>query len=283
METKPQQKENGRDPIYMMGRSEAETRRLIAQSEMLGPFTRRLFAEAGLQEGLRVLDVGSGAGDVALLAAELVGPSGSVVGVDQNPEVLKTARSRASLAGLTNLEFVEGDLREVALDGEFDAVVGRLVLMYLAEPVETLRSLARRVRSGGIVAFQDYNFTPHSLVTSPPIPLWQRAYGWFLAVVPKAGIPTEMGYALRRVFLEAGLPAPRMELNSAVGGGPDFYAYDLMAEVIRSVLPLILEFGIATEEEVDIGTLADRLRAETVGAGGVVKAPDLVSAFSRKP
>jgi hypothetical protein len=56
-----------------------------------------------------------------------------------------------------------------------------------------------------------------------------------------------------------------MELNSAVGGGPNFYAYDLMAEVIRSVLPLLLKFGVATEDEVDMDTLADRLRAETVG------------------
>jgi hypothetical protein len=92
-----------------------------------------------------------------------------------------------------------------------------------------------------------------------------------------------MGFGLRRAFLEAGLPEPKMELNSAVGGGPDSYAYDIMAEVIRSVLPLMLKFGIATEEEVGIDTLAERLRAETVASGGVVEAPDLVSAWTREP
>ena len=61
-------------PTYLMGRSEAETRRLMAQHRLYGPFTRRLLEDAGIEEGMKVLDVGSGAGDVALLAAELVGP-----------------------------------------------------------------------------------------------------------------------------------------------------------------------------------------------------------------
>ena len=272
-----------KDPAYMMGRSDAETRRLMAQSEMLYPFTRRMLEEAGISEGMRVLDVGSGAGDVALMAAEMVGESGSVVGVDQNPKVLETARARADAADLTNAEFVEGDCRETALDhGEFDAVVGRLVLMYMADPAEALRDLTRCLKPGGIVAFQDYNFTPESVRPSPPTPLWQRGYGWFRAAARGAGIPAEMGFGLRRAFLDAGLPEPRMELNSYVAGGPDSLTYDIMAEVIRSVLPLIVKFGIATEEEIDIDTLAERLRAETITSDGVVKAPDLVSAYSRK-
>lgn len=72
---------------------------------------------------MRVLDVGSGMGDVALLAAELVGPTGSVVGVDTNPDALVAARRRAP----ENVNSVEGDIRHLELDGEFDAVVGRLV------------------------------------------------------------------------------------------------------------------------------------------------------------
>jgi protein-L-isoaspartate O-methyltransferase len=70
---------------YAMGRSEAGTDRLIRQSGFYAPFTQRLFEQAGLGPGIRVLDVGTGAGDVALMAAEMVGASGSVVGVDHNP------------------------------------------------------------------------------------------------------------------------------------------------------------------------------------------------------
>jgi predicted methyltransferase len=67
------------EPQYLMGATAAETERLIRQGRYLNPLTRRLFAEAGLTVGMRVLDVGSGAGDTALLAAELVGPTGQVI------------------------------------------------------------------------------------------------------------------------------------------------------------------------------------------------------------
>ncbi|MGH3087411.1 MAG: methyltransferase domain-containing protein, partial [Rubrobacteraceae bacterium] len=69
-------------PEYVMGRSAEETARLQKQSLLYDPSTRRLFEEAGISAGMKVLDVGCGAGDVALLAADLVGPDGVVVGVD---------------------------------------------------------------------------------------------------------------------------------------------------------------------------------------------------------
>lgn len=274
----------GEDPIYVPGRAEAETQRLIQQSRLLNPFTQRLLEEAGLEAGMKVLDLGSGAGCVALLATELVGPKGSVVGVDANPAVLRTARARARAAGLTNVTFVEGDVRTVALEDDFDAVVGRWVLIYLADPTAALRALARRLKPDGIVAFQEWsNLTPASLAPYPPTPLWQRCWGWIRTVAQQAGVETEMGYKLRLTYLAAGLPAPGMRLESAVGGEPDWGGYSYVAETLRSLLPLVLEFGIATAEEVEIDTLAERLREEAVRCSGVVKLPDLVGAWARMP
>ena len=88
---------------YVLGRSDAETRRLTLQHQIYGPITRRLFEAAGIGAGMRVLDIGSGAGDVALLLADLVGPRGRVVGVDLNPAILDTARARAQAAGWQNV------------------------------------------------------------------------------------------------------------------------------------------------------------------------------------
>ena len=73
------------DPAYVVGRSEGEARRLERQAELFELPTRRLFEAAGISSGMKVLDLGSGAGDVAFLAAELVGPTGRVVGVDLDP------------------------------------------------------------------------------------------------------------------------------------------------------------------------------------------------------
>src|SRR6185312_15706242 len=94
-----------------------------------------------LAPGMHVLDVGSGAGDVALLAANLVGREGSVVGIDMNADSLQIARERASAMGLTNVSFREGDITTVALDDEYDAIVGRFVLIYLQDRAAVLRRL----------------------------------------------------------------------------------------------------------------------------------------------
>ena len=61
--------EEGADPVYVMGRSEDETRRLELQAELFEPLTRHLFEDAGVRPGMRVLDIGSGVGDVSFLAA----------------------------------------------------------------------------------------------------------------------------------------------------------------------------------------------------------------------
>ena len=269
---------------YAMGRTQAETERLVRQSGFYAPFTWRLFEQAGLGPGMWVLDIGTGAGDVALMAAEMVGASGSVVGVDHNPKVLKTARARALRAGLTNCTFLEGEAGELEeLDGGFDAAVGRLVLMHQQEPPKALRSVATKVRSGGIVAFQEYNATARSMVAFPPTPLWERALGWIAAALEQAGVKTEMGFKLHRTFLEAGLPEPRMELNAPVGGGPGWGGYEFAAGTLRTLLPLVERFGIATAEDVDVETLVERLREEMVASGGVGKPPEMVSAWAPMP
>src|SRR5271168_1301991 len=113
---------------YVFGSSEAEHERLMRQAETLAPYTERLFREAGIVRGQRVLDVGSGVGDVALLAASLVGTTGSVLGIDRDAMALSKARSRAAAARASNIQFLETDLSKLRIDGDFDAIVGRFIL-----------------------------------------------------------------------------------------------------------------------------------------------------------
>ncbi len=266
---------------YVLGRSDAETRRLIQQGAFQRLFTQRFLATAGIEPGMRVLDVGSGAGDVALIAGELVGPTGSVVGVDVNANVLDVARARADASGHTWVSFLEGDCRQVELDGPFDAVVGRLVLVHQPDPAAFVRALTTRLHPRGIVAFQEYNFAPESLLQYPATPLWGQVWTWLTETLRGGGISSHAGYDLYLIFQEAGLPAPRLDLSAAIGGGPDWGGYEYAAETLRSLLPLTLKLGLATADEVDIDTLADRLRADTVASGGIVKAADLVGAWSQ--
>jgi ubiquinone/menaquinone biosynthesis C-methylase UbiE len=129
------------EPLYVLGRIAEETERLQTQATFLQPFTERLFRDAGIGRGIKVLDLGSGAGDVALLAARLVGSEGEVVGIDTNSAILETARGRARDAGCSNVSFAAGDIRELSLPQDFDAVVGRYVLMFMSDPAAAIRSV----------------------------------------------------------------------------------------------------------------------------------------------
>ena len=73
---------------YVLGHSRPEIDRLQRQAEMLRPITERLLVAAGVEPGMRVLDIGCGPGDVSTLIADLVGPTGSVVGIDPSAEAL---------------------------------------------------------------------------------------------------------------------------------------------------------------------------------------------------
>jgi len=269
------------DATYVLGRTAEETHRLQHQAQLYGLSTRRLFVEAGITNGMKVLDVGSGAGDVALLVADLVGRQGSVVGVDTNAAILDTARARAQAAGLINVLFVEGDMRTVALDHDFDAVVGRLILLYLGNPAEALRVAAGHLRPGGIVAFQEVDFTTGP-VALPASPLNQRMWDWWRQTVSRAGLELSVGFKLSQTFVDAGLLTPQLHLDAPIGGRPDWAGYAYIAESIRSILPLMQKLGVATAEEVDIDTLAVRFRDEVVQLQSVVMLPTFVSAWAQK-
>ena len=135
------------DATYTLGRTSHETNRLIEQSRIYGESTRRLCKRAGISKGMRVLEIGSGAGDVALMLAECVGSIGQVVGVDVNAEILDTARQRATDAGKQNIEFVAADARTFTFSEKFDAVVGRFVLMYMADPGEAFAQLIAHLKT----------------------------------------------------------------------------------------------------------------------------------------
>lgn len=276
-------KNQTQDAQYTMGRSEAETKRLIEQSQLYDGVTRRFLNAAGIEKGMKVLDIGSGAGDVALTLAEFVGNDGSVVGVDVNAEILETARGRAETAGITNVEFIAGDARTLDLPDDFDAIVGRLVLMYMAEPADALKQLAARLRPGGIVAFQEIELTFYRAIVHPDTPLVNKLIECAIAVFEKSGAHIGMGIHLYRAFVDAGLPEPTLHFETPMGGPAAWPGYEFLANSIRSIIPLMEAYGIATAEEVEVDTLAERLRAEVVAAKRPLLLPPHITAYAVQP
>jgi len=107
---------------YALGSTDAEHERLIRQAARLAPLTERLFREAGIGAGQRVLDLGSGVGDVAMLAARLVGHSGEVVGIERDQRSLDRARARVAEAGLHNVSFIQSDVSQITASKPFDSL-----------------------------------------------------------------------------------------------------------------------------------------------------------------
>jgi ubiquinone/menaquinone biosynthesis C-methylase UbiE len=268
------------DYILDAGAAE-EAERLLAQGTIADPMTRRFLAAAGLSPGMRVLDLGSGAGNVALLAAELVGSEGSVVGVDRDPDAVGRAQRLVAARGLTNIEFREADVQ--TLDGVgagFDAAIGRFVLMYTADPVAALREAVARVRPGGVVCLHEADVTYRW--ANPQTRTWWQAQKWVLDTFAKAGVEQQMGLSLYAAFRAAGLSDPKMTLESFVGGGPDAPIW-VMANIVKALVPLMERLGIATSDEVDAETLPKRLLSELLEKDAVMITPPLIGAWATVP
>ena len=265
---------------YALGHTQAELDRLVAQDRFIGDLTEHILRLAGLKPGMRVLDVGCGAGDVSFLAARLVGPQGAVIGVDRSPQAIAAAQSRAQQAQLTNVEFHASDLNDLTLVEPVDALIGRLVLMYFPRPAEVLRQLLTCVKPGGLVAFQELD--AESAAVEPMCDVYWNTGQRINQAFQRGGIDIRTGLKLSAIFQAAGLPAPQMLQLARVESGPDSPAYAWVAQLARTLLPLITKTGVATAEEMGVDDLADRMRAEAVAKNAVLVLPPFVGAWARK-
>lgn len=268
---------SGPDSLYALGSTDWEHERLIRQGALLSPCTERFFREAGIGAGQRVLDLGSGVGDVAMLLARLVGPSGEVVGVERDAASIALARVRVDEAGLRNVSFTQSDAGEVSSNRLFDAAVGRFILQFLPDPVAILRSLSRLVRPGGVFAFREVSYAPF-LLLSAHLPLWSASASLLHETIKRSGANTEIGPALHRIFQDAGLPAPTMRMEILLGSEPAFTRW--ISDLLCSLRPQIERLNFSLNTLGDFDTLPARLQAEVAASKTAVPFVALVGAWS---
>ena len=266
------------DSGYPFGSGEDELARLELQGRALAPATRMIFQTAGIRPGMRVLDLGCGAGDVAFVAAGLVGPDGHVVGVDRSPQALTRARLRAGQLGLAQVRFVEGDIHDPAPHGPFDAIVGRLVFNYAPDPAAVLRSQATVLRPGGLVVPIEIDLATGRAL--PASPLVSQAVSWLAEAFARTGRIPALGTRLWAIHRQAGLRPLGMIGIQPHFGPDDPAAIALLAGIIRTAAPLIERTGVATAEEIGADTFAQRLKDETQTNSLVAAHPILLSAWA---
>ena len=184
--------------------------------------------------------------------------------MDVNAEVLETARQRAIYAGMRNVEFIAGDARTLDFPDKFDAIVGRFVLMYMADPAEALANLIAHLKPGGIVAFQEPEYTLYPAFLHPDTPLVNQLIEWILGVFEHSGARLDMGIGLYRVFVDAGLPPPAMHLQSPIGAEGTWAGYRYMVTIFQSLLPTSGKIRACDGGAGCVDTLATRLRQESL-------------------
>jgi SAM-dependent methyltransferase len=269
----------GESVPYILVHSDREIRRLKHQADIINPITRRILLFAGIGPGMRVLDVGCGAGDVSFLIAELVGETGEVVGVDRAPAALAAAERRVANYPARNISFREGDPASLTFEKPFDAAVGRYVLMFQADPAALLRDAARHVRPGGVVAFHEPDWS--GARSHPPSRNYDQSCEWIVETFKRTGIETRMGGKLDAVFRAAGLAAPAMHLEAVVGGetGGRDWAHQTN-ELVITMLPEIIGRGVVAAGSIDTTTLEAGMMRD-IEAGAVIMSRSEIGAWSR--
>ena len=267
---------------YVLDGSDGDLRRLLGVSHVSADMARAAFRRIGVQEGWKAIECGCGPIGGLAVMAEMVGPAGTVVGVDFSEPAVQRARSIASALRLDNVELVCGDIHDLdstALGGPFDLAYTRLFLMHQTDPGRTLSRIADLLRPGGWVVAQE------ALRCPPPRShphhdslgrYWDLLHGLLEQVV---GVPHGAVDSLPQLGRAAGLEV--VAVNGSFGTMVPEVGFDLHADTLAAARQRGVASGIWTEEQVD--ALVNELRAAKAGGYEWVSTPFYLDVALRKP
>lgn len=264
---------------YSLGSGDAELARLRTQAEFLDRPTRLLLEASGIGPGMRVLDLGTGLGHLAAAASDLVGADGEVVGIDLDPRMLELAQAR--FGHLPQVRFVEGDAKLWRDNRQFDALMGRLILFHLPDPVGALRHHLEAVRPGGRVVILDYDIG--GLRTEPNDPMIERMTELVMTAFRAAGADPTIGSRLQSILAESAVEDVEGMAAVQYLAHDDPLGPEMLAGVVRSLAPVMIKQGLATEAELDLDTLSTRVADALRARSSVLVPPILVGAWGRRP
>ena len=268
---------------YLFGHSAGETDRLLRQARLFGPYTRRLLEDAGIAAGMRVLDVGSGAGDVSLILADMVGASGTVMGIDINAELLETARARADAAGLRNVTFTVGMRRRWLWMATLTPLLAAACCFSLRTGCRWCADLPRTSARGALSPSRSRVTLPCARPHCRPrrCLIGSGAGSWSCIAVLRWTCMRACGSSVfsRTQACQILRCIWTLPWGAAWTGRATNTSRGLSGRSCRGWSSI----GVAAADEVDIDSLADRLRAETVASRGVMTTWSFITAWAPVP
>ena len=242
---------------YVLATGSAAANRLRILHSLYGPGARRVLLQAGTQPGMRVADLGCGVGMVTTLMAELVGPTGQVIGVDFSGAQITQARALLP-PGFSNVTFIEASATDTGLPHEsFDLVYSRFLLIHLNEPEKALREMRNLLKPDGVLVCEDGDLTAAGSEPASALNIFADLFG---RLGPAWGVDYTLGRRLFQMVLAAGFPNPEITYNQpVVARGEKKRLLELsLAEAGSS----FVNAGLITSEELDRALVEMRRVAE---------------------
>ncbi|HEY6986867.1 MAG TPA: methyltransferase domain-containing protein [Bryobacteraceae bacterium] len=262
---------------YTLATGAAAVRRLHVLHSVYSPVGRRVLLQAGLAKGMKVADFGCGVGVVSRMLAEIVGPSGSVTGVDINGDQLEQARQWCESAGLANTTFIEASADNTGLErGAFDLAYCRFLLLHLSDPAACLHEMRAILKPGGILVIEDGDLS--SAGSIPPTALNASA-DLFVRLGRARGLDYTLGAKLYHLVASAGFCDAGLEIHQpAIRQGEN---RNLLKWSVEEAAPALIDAGLITPAQLQ-QTLAEMQEAID-NPGVVVLMPRMSLVWARKP
>ena len=258
---------------YILGHSEREIRRLMHQAAILRPITERLLRARGSATACGSSTWAAGPATSRCSPRSWSAASGSVVGIDRNPDVIAVARERARTAGLRHVDFEEASVEAFSDPEPFDAVIGRYVLIHQADPAAFIRAAADLVRPGGVVAFHELCIHGQVVQSLPSVSLWQQAGRMDPDGVPGRGATSRCGRSADRALLPRRPAAADLVLRVPRRWRRGFATQCLDRGHSRELLPQLARMRVLTADTIAIETFETRLRDAVVEARSQIVGP----------
>jgi SAM-dependent methyltransferase len=232
---------------YALATGAAAVHRLHVLHDLYAPAGRRVLVEAGLRPGMKVADFGCGVGVVTRMLGEMVGPSGSVTGLDVNGQQLTEAAAWCESGGLKNTSFVNADACRTGLPrGSFDLVYCRFLLLHLPDPMGCLREMREVLRPGGIIVVEDGDLA--SATSIPPTAIDAFA-DCFCRFGPTRGLNYSLARNLYHMVLAAGFTDVQVDIHQPATTRGENRAFLKLS--LEEAGPTFVDAGIITSEQLE--------------------------------